>query len=60
MKKSTIQKYIRFLTDVKNSNKTLSEFCREKYENGEPCYDYKGLITTIISLKKQENPDASA
>lgn len=57
MKKSTIQKYIRFLTDVKNSNKTLAEFCREKYEKGEPCYDYKGLIVTIINLKKQENPD---
>ena len=56
MKQSTIKKYIQFLTEVKNSGKTLYDYCNNKCweENGGLVYGYKGFVGSISSLKKEE------
>lgn len=56
MKHSTIKKYIQFLNEVKNSGKTLFDYCNKKYwENTKGiAYGYKGFINNIALLKKKE------
>lgn len=56
MKQTTIKKYIQFLTEVKNSGKTLYDYCNNKCweENGGLVYGYKGFVGSISSLKKEE------
>lgn len=56
MKQSTIKKYIQFLTEVKNSGKTLYDYCNNKCweENGGLVYGYKSFVGSISSLKKEE------
>ena len=56
MKQSTIKKYIQFLTEVKNSGKTLYEYCNNKCweENNGIKYEYKSLINNINALKRVE------
>lgn len=56
MKQSTIKKYIQFLTEVKNSGKTLYEYCNNKCweENNGIKYEYKSLINNINTLKRAE------
>lgn len=57
MRLSTVKKHIQFLLDVKNSGKTLYDYCKNQCwkENNGIGYSYKGFVVEINNLRKQND-----